>query len=410
MKIQTGRGTIPLITLIAIWSISALTSLPGLAVSPILGDLTKIFPKATELDIQMLTSLPSLLIIPFILLGGKLTEKVDFVRILKIGLWLFAASGILYLISNKMWQLIVVSALLGIGSGLIIPLSTGLISKYFVGTYRVKQFGLSSAITNFTLVIATAVTGYLAEVSWHLPFLVYLLPLISILLVGHLKESRSDAAVKPSSQSTAPSGQTAAVDTGGSKYGIHIKHLLQIMLFYGVTTFIVLAVIFNLSFLMEKHHFSSGNSGLMISLFFLAIMAPGFCLDKIVDELKERTKAYSLLSMAVGLALIWIAPIEWLIIPGCILVGLGYGIIQPMLYDKTTHTALPQKATMALAFVMMMNYLAILLYPFIIDFLQNLFHTQSQEFPFVFNLLITIVTFFWAYLRRDTFLFNDQLK
>lgn len=410
MKIQTGRGTIPLITLIAIWSISALTSLPGLAVSPILGDLTKIFLKATDLDIQMLTSLPSLLIIPFILLGGKLTEKVDFVRILKIGLWLFAASGILYLISNKMWQLIVVSALLGIGSGLIIPLSTGLISKYFVGTYRVKQFGLSSAITNFTLVIATAVTGYLAEVSWHLPFLVYLLPLISILLVGHLKESRSDAAVKPSSQSTAPSGQTAAVDTGGSKYGIHIKHLLQIMLFYGVTTFIVLAVIFNLSFLMEKHHFSSGNSGLMISLFFLAIMAPGFCLDKIVDELKERTKAYSLLSMAVGLALIWIAPIEWLIIPGCILVGLGYGIIQPMLYDKTTHTALPQKATMALAFVMMMNYLAILLYPFIIDFLQNLFHTQSQEFPFVFNLLITIVTFFWAYLRRDTFLFNDQLK
>lgn len=151
MKIQTGRGTIPLITLIAIWSISALTSLPGLAVSPILGDLTKIFPKATDLDIQMLTSLPSLLIIPFILLGGKLTEKVDFVRILKIGLWLFAASGILYLISNKMWQLIVVSALLGIGSGLIIPLSTGLISKYFVGTYRVKQFGLSSAITNFTL-------------------------------------------------------------------------------------------------------------------------------------------------------------------------------------------------------------------------------------------------------------------
>ena len=409
MKIQTGRGTIPLITLIAIWSISALTSLPGLAVSPILGDLTKIFPKATDLDIQMLTSLPSLLIIPFILLGGKLTEKVDFVRILKIGLWLFAASGILYLISNKMWQLIVVSALLGIGSGLIIPLSTGLISKYFVGTYRVKQFGLSSAITNFTLVIATAVTGYLAEVSWHLPFLVYLLPLISILLVGHLKESRSDAAVEPSSQSTAPSGQTAAVDTGGSKYGIHIKHLLQIMLFYGVTTFIVLAVIFNLSFLMEKHHFSSGNSGLMISLFFLAIMAPGFCLDKIVDELKERTKAYSLLSMAVGLALIWIAPIEWLIIPGCILVGLGYGIIQPMLYDKTTHTALPQKATMALAFVMMMNYLAILLYPFIIDFLQNLFHTQSQEFPCIFNLLITIATFFWAYLRRDTFLCIDQL-
>lgn len=409
MRIQTGRGTIPLITLIAIWSVSALTSLPGLAVSPILGDLTKIFPEATDLDIQMLTSLPSLLIIPFILLGGKLTEKIDYVRILKIGLWLFAASGILYLISNKMWQLIVVSALLGIGSGLIIPLSTGLVSRYFVGTYRVKQFGLSSAITNFTLVIATAVTGYLAEVSWHLPFLVYLLPLVSILLVGHLKINQPGTEpVAAGSGNSTP--EQSAIDTGGSKYGIHTRHLLQLMLFYGVTTYIVLAVIFNLPFLMEKHHFSSGDSGLMISLFFLAIMAPGFGLDKIVGVLKERTKAYSLLSMALGLLLIWIAPIEWLIIPGCILVGLGYGVIQPMLYDKTTHAALPEKTTLALAFVMMMNYLAILLYPFIVDFFQWIFHTQSQEFPFIFNLLITIVTFFWAYLRRNTFLFNDQLK
>ncbi|TRX41711.1 MFS transporter [Bacteroides sp. HF-5092] len=424
MKIQTGRGTIPLITLIAIWSISALTSLPGLAVSPILGDLTKIFPKATDLDIQMLTSLPSLLIIPFILLGGKLTEKVDYVRVLKVGLWLFAASGILYLISNRMWQLIVVSALLGIGSGLIIPLSTGLVSKYFVGTYRVKQFGLSSAITNFTLVIATAVTGYLAEVSWHLPFLVYLLPLVSILLVGHLKEDRSgEVAFTASSSSAAATTATetsptedskaarqSAIDIGGSKYGIHIKHLIELMLFYGVITYIVVVVIFNLPFLMEKHHFSSGNSGLMISLFFLAITAPGFCLDKIVGLFKERTKTYSLLSIALGLLLIWIAPIEWLIIPGCILVGLGYGIIQPMLYDKTTQTALPQKTTLALAFVMMMNYLAILLYPFIVDFFQWVFHTQSQEFPFILNLLITIVTLFWAYRRRHTFLFNDQLK
>ena len=407
MKIQTGRGTISLITLIAIWSVSALTSLPGLAVSPILGDLTKIFPEATDLDIQMLTSLPSLLIIPFILLGGKLTEKVDFVRILKIGLWLFAVSGMLYLVSNKMWQLIVVSALLGIGAGLIIPLSTGLVSRYFTGTYRVKQFGFSSAITNFTLVIATAVTGYLAEVSWHLPFLVYLLPLISILLIGRLKKDRPEVA---SADSASSKEERAVIDTGGSKYGIHVKHLIELMFFYGVTTYIVLAVIFNLPFLMEKHHFSSGNSGLMISLFFLAIMAPGFCLDKIAATLKERTKAYSLLFMALGLLLIWIAPLEWLIIPGCLFVGLGYGVIQPMLYDKTTHTALPEKATLALAFVMMMNYLAILLYPFIVDFFQWIFHTQSQEFPFIFNLLITVVTLFWAYRRRHTFLFNDQLK
>ena len=411
MRIQTGQGTIPLITLIGIWSISALNALPGLAVSPILGKLSVIFPHSTELDIQMLSSLPSLLIIPFILLAGKLTEKVDFIRLLQIGLGIFALSGVLYLLAGEMWQLIAISAMLGVGSGMIVPLSTGLISKYFSGSYRVKQFGLSSAITNLTLVMATVVTGYLAEVNWHLPFVVYLLPIVSIVLSVYLKRS-VESEGGSSLTSDRPVTKNAATQTAGvgtSKYGIHIPHLIQVMCFYGLATYLVLIVTFNLPFLMEKHHFSSGSSGIMISLFFLAIMAPGLVLNRIVEIFKEKTSFFSLLSIAAGLALILVSPTEWLIAPGCILAGLGYGVIQPIVYEKTTHTALPNKVTLALAFVMMMNYLAILLCPFIIDFFQSLFHIQSQEFPFVFNLGITILALVWAYTRRNTFLFNDSL-
>ena len=404
MKINTGQGTIPLITLIGIWSVSALTSLPGLAVSPILGELSTIFPHATELDIQMLTSLPSLLIIPFVLLAGKLAEKRDFIRLLRVGLWLFAASGVLYLFSSRMWQLMAVSALLGIGAGLIIPLSTGLISRYFTGEYRVRQFGYSSAITNMTLVVATAVTGYLAEVHWRLPFAVYLLPLISLVLSAYLKKDAASVTIKQAAAIIPPIQSTPVIS---GKYGIHIRHLVQLMLFYGLVTYVVLAVTFNLPFLMEAHHFSSGNSGLMISLFFLAIMAPGFMLDSLVKLLGNKTKLYSLLAIAIGLLLIWISPTEWLIVPGCILVGLGYGIIQPLIYDKTVDTAIPQKTTLALAFVMVMNYLAILLSPFITDFFQWIFHTGSQEFPFIFNLCIKILIMYWAYAKKEEFLFSD---
>lgn len=405
MKINTGQGTIPLITLIGIWSVSALTSLPGLAVSPILGELSTIFPHATELDIQMLTSLPSLLIIPFVLLAGKLAEKRDFIRLLRVGLWLFAASGVLYLFSSRMWQLMAVSALLGIGAGLIIPLSTGLISRYFTGEYRVRQFGYSSAITNMTLVVATAVTGYLAEVHWRLPFAVYLLPLISLVLSAYLKKDAVSVTIKQAAAIIPPIQSTPVIS---GKYGIHIRHLVQLMLFYGLVTYVVLVVTFNLPFLMEAHHFSSGNSGLMISLFFLAIMAPGFMLDSLVKLLGNKTKLYSLLAIAIGLLLIWISPTEWLIVPGCILVGLGYGIIQPLIYDKTVDTAIPQKTTLALAFVMVMNYLAILLSPFITDFFQWIFHTGSQEFPFIFNLCITILIMYWAYAKKEEFLFSDK--
>ena len=54
MKIQTGHGMITLTALLAIYSISMVTSLPGLAISPILGDLKNIFKDASDLELQML--------------------------------------------------------------------------------------------------------------------------------------------------------------------------------------------------------------------------------------------------------------------------------------------------------------------------------------------------------------------
>ena len=328
MKVQTGQGTIPLITLIGIFSISALNALPGLAVSPILGDLNKIFPSATDLEIQMLSSLPSLLIIPFILLSGKLTEKVNNLLLLQIGLAIFGVSGILYLLSNKMWQLIAISAMLGIGSGLIVPLSTGLISRYFVGAYRTKQFGYSSAITNITLVLATTLTGYLAEVNWHLPFLVYLFPFISIFLTHYLKKDLSS--YHPSDD--IPSD--TAKEMG--KRGMNVKALIKLMAFYGLATYLVIIISFNLPFLMEEYGLSSGRAGILISLFFLAIMAPGFVLNRIVQVLGRRIYMVCLLMIACGMGIILLSRSEILIALGCVLNGLSYGIIQPLIYDKTS--------------------------------------------------------------------------
>lgn len=50
-----------------------------------------------------------------------------------------------------------------------------------------------------------------------------------------------------------------------------------------------------------------------------------------------------MVSIAVGMALILVSRTEWLIGLGCIFAGLGYGVIQPIAYDKTTRTAIPEK-------------------------------------------------------------------
>ena len=178
------------------------------------------------------------------------------------------------------------------------------------------------------------------------------------------------------------------------KRGIDVKALVKLMAFYGLATYLVIIVSFNLPFLMEEYGLSSGRAGILISLFFLAIMAPGFVLNKIVQMLGRRIYMICLLLIACGMGIILVSRSEILIALGCILNGLAYGIIQPLIYDKTSDVAVPHKVTLALAFVMAMNYVAILLCPFIVNIAQNLFHSHSYTFASWLNLMIALMAMF----------------
>ena len=317
MKINTGKGSIPLLVLLGIWSVSAVSSLPGLAISPILGDLSRIFPHATHLEVQLLTSLPSLLIIPFVLVAGKLSEGRRQLDILLIGLAIFFLSGVASLFARNITTLILISCVLGIGAGMVIPLSTGLVVEYFTGDWRVRQLGYSSAINNLTLVLATAFAGYLADVDWHLPFLVYTLPGISLLLCFGLKRQPAIEEPKESLQR-----QQRRIDS---------NKLFGLMLFYFFITYAVLVITYDIDFLVDNYHMKSSFAGVLISLFFLAIMLPGLVLNPIIRRLQSTTNLVSLLLTAIGLLLVGYLHTKTGLIAGVVLAGLGYGVMQPIM-------------------------------------------------------------------------------
>lgn len=387
MLIKTGKGTITLTALVAIWSVSAIVSLPGLAVSPILDDIDKIFPKAGELEVSMLESLPSLMIIPFMLLAGRWSVKRNKIRMLVIGTSIFLLSGIGCILSRTLTELIITSTILGIGAGIIIPLSTGLIVDYFTGDGRVRQLGISSAVNNLTLVIATTAVGYLADIEWHWAFAVYLLPAITLLLIPALSHSHPE----PEPSDGAQNRQTK----------LNKRMIAGLMVFYFVITYLSLIVTFNTSYLTQQSGMPSTDAGVIISLFFLAIMAPGFILNRIVGWLGAKVNLWSSVVMGIGLIIMSAPHPTFLGLSlGAILTGVGYGVMQPIIYDKAATNAPPHLATLALSLVMVVNYLAILVAPFIIDSINRLFHTSSHEFAYLVNgvlslviALITLVTF-----------------
>ncbi len=378
MTIDTGKGKIPLIALVAIWSVSAIVSLPGLAISPILDDMQSIFPHASELEVQMLESLPSLLIIPFMLLAGRWAVRGNKMTLLVVGTAIFLLSGVWCTTSQTLVELIVASTLVGVGAGMIIPLSTGLIVDYFTGDKRVKQLGISSAVNNLTLVVATSAVGYLADVEWHLAFVVYLLPAVTLLLIPTLSRTKP----QPEPKSGAQNRQTK----------LNVKIIVGLVLFYFAITYTSLIVTYNTSYVASLAGMRSSEAGVIISLFFLAIMAPGFMLNRIIAIFGRAVNLWSLMAMCIGLLLMSMPhPSATALTLGAILTGLGYGVMQPIIYDKAATNAPPHLSTLALAIVMTTNYLAILVAPFMIDGIDHLFHATSHTFAYLFNSIVILI-------------------
>ena len=434
MKIITGKGTIPLMTLIAIWSISLTVNLPGLAITPMLGNLEHIFPGTSQLEIQLLTALPNIFIIPFVLLSGKLSLSKSKVKIVVVALVIYLASGILYFFAKSMVDLIVISCLLGVGCGLLIPLAAGLLADTFVGKYRMRQLGIKSGISNLALVAATYAVGWLNHGNWRMPFLVYLIPAIplvlSVFLRGIPRDSLSPAAAPAASdmKATAKAASKAAAagvaargihakapaanvpPHRGIKYGFIISRTWSLIAVYFFVCYATVIVSYYTPFLMQTDGLSSSDVGTVTAFFFLAVFLPGFFLPAVVRMCRQSTLIVSSLVMAVGVLMMALCHSFALMCVAAVLVGFGYGVFQPLIYDKATQIVTePAKATLALAIVLAANYISISATPFIVDGIRDLFapvHNLYNSFPFLLNSVLLCAFTVIVLIFRKSFVFS----
>ena len=407
--IKTGKAPMTLMTYCAIMSISLIVNLPGLAVTPMLGTLSTIFPHTTQIEKQLLTALPNLLIIPFVLMSGKLSLTRHKLAIIVGGLVLFTACAVAYMFAPSMAALIVISCLLGCAAGLLIPFSTGLIADTFTGTYRMNQMGIQSGISNSALVVATFVVGWLSHGNWHLPFAVYLVCLIPLVLSFGLRkvtESSGDSTTASSSKTVA-STATQSISTEKTVGGFYMGRIWALIGVYFFITFASISISYYCPFLIEKKDWSASLSGTITAIYFLFILLPGYFLPFFMKVLKGNTFFWAAVMMLVGQGLFVFCADSVTMCIGAAFVGLGYGISQPIIYDKAAQCVNNEKkATMALSFVLTANYLAIVVSPFLIGLLRDIFHVAAGgTFAFLISFILLLAYAIITFVMRKKFAF-----
>lgn len=421
MQIKTGKGTISMMVVLAIWSLSLAVDLPGLAVTPIEGSLHHIFPDVTDFKIQLLTVLPNLVIIPFVLLSGKLSETRHKILVIAAGTVLYIVAGALSIFSSSLTALIWLSCLLGAGCGLILPFSTGLIADVFVGKYRTKQMGIISAIGNIALVGATFVVGFLAAKSWHLPFLVYLIPLVSLVLIPFLKKipqsdytssldvKAAQSADEKRAVATVPADDADGFPTKGQtvKGGFYIGRTVWLLLAYFFFVFATSVPAYYLPNLMPQYNMTTEEVSTVTSVFYLAMFVIGLFVTGTMKIFRRTTFILATALIVGGFALfVFFRSLPVYIVASAI-VGLGNGLAQPIFYTKATEICVSDtKSTLALAYLQVANYVAISMVPVLIGFFENIFGEHSNLFPFVITGILTAIVLLFAVVRSGHFVFG----
>ncbi|MDE6668180.1 MAG: MFS transporter [Muribaculaceae bacterium] len=425
MQVKTGKGPISMMVVLAIWSLSLAVDLPGLAVTPIEGSLRHIFSDATDFKIQLLTVLPNLVIIPFVLLSGKLSETKHKIAVIVAGTVLYIAAGALSMASSSLTALIWLSCLLGAGCGLILPFSTGLIADVFTGKYRTKQMGIISAIGNIALVLATFVVGFLAAKSWHLPFLVYLLPLVSLLLIPFLKKIPAadlSSATTTDSDNLAPSQKAGkrpvleipVADADGFstkgqtvKGGFYIGRTIWLLLAYFFFVFATSVPAYYLPNLMPEYHMSTEQVSTVTSIFYLAMFVIGLFVTGTMKAFRKGTFILATALILGGLLLFVFTRSMALYVIGSALVGLGNGLAQPIFYTKATEIVVKEsKSTLALAYLQVANYVAISMVPVIVNFFEMITGSHTNLFPFIMISVMVAIVLVFVIIRINHFVFG----
>lgn len=388
---------------LSIWSIFLVTSITGIAITPILPEIQTHFHNILRTETDLLSSLPNMIIIPFVLLSGFIVKRDSRLSMIRIGLFVFIISAIGYQFMTSFIHLLLISLILGAGVGIVIPIANSLPSDFFYGRERQRQLGICGAIADASQVICLFMTGVLYKnFGWKAPFFVYMIAVVPLVLSFLIKKKKN----KTNTQN--PKYGAYRFNIKMDKCGFSKKLLYALIIQYFLFVFIQFQISLNLPYLLIHYGYSETFSALSIAFFFLIQSIFGFLLMPVINILGKNVVWLSFLFNAIALILIPLfIESKIVILMALALAGIPGGTIEPLIWDKTSHICLPNKKLRVFSYVMSVNYFTIWITPLLIRGFALMFDaTKMLRFSFYLAGIIAIITTIIAIIYKRDFIWG----
>ena len=297
--------------------ISSLTIMAASLVAPALPSIAEEFEELANAQFlsRLVLSLPALFIAISAAVSGRLIDRYGRMIPLYTGLLLYAVSGTAVYFVNDLYIILGFRAILGISIGLVSTVAITLIGDYYEGAERSKLLGAQASFIGFAGMIFLLFGGWLADVSWRHPFLLYLAVLI---LIPLSVVSLDDRGVRSQQK-------LAKLDLTPTLYMVFGTGFVLMLLFYIIPT--------QLPFLVREAGQSANSmSGIALSLNAIGMMITSIGFGRVVRGISHhKVFAIGFVIMGLGHIIAGLASSYGLILVGVFVAGAGLGFAWPNL-------------------------------------------------------------------------------
>lgn len=374
---------------ITILSMAFTTIMAGAAVSPALGMIAKHFYNTDLFLIRQVISLQSIFIIISAFIFNIFT-KIFSVKIIGIiGIVLYIVGGCGAGFCDNIYLILILRAILGIGVGLLQPLSTGLVGFLYEKNEQSKLLGYMSAISSFAAVVTTPLASILGSISWNYSFFIYSFGLIIIIpIVIFLPNIKISKKTKS-----------------------HKKRALKRVFPYIFGVFLVMLTFYsfptNFSLVMVEENFIDKKYiGMLMGFQNLFAFLAGVLFVKLINLFKSKTEIIFAFLYSFGFYAQYCAVNIYLVIVGLILVGFANGFLIPYMFSKASINSKKYDIAFSMSCMSIGLYLGQFVNPYVIETFADIFNIKDVKVGFELSFIISIFLIFYMLFIK----YNDFIK
>lgn len=302
--------------------VSTLTVMAGATIAPSLPAMGEHFKEITNADylVRLALTLPALFIAfgaPFV---GVIIDRLGRKPLLLLALVVYGLAGSSGFFLNDINLILIGRAFLGLSVAGIMTITTTLVGDYYTGTTRAGFMGLQAGFMGLGGVLFLTLGGFLADLNWRSPFLIYLMALVLVPLVFMFLPE--------------PKLQTSSSQNPGNTTETQKLPVKLILITYAIA--IVTQIVFYLIPVQLPFHLkellqaNASQSGLAIALATLFSAVASINYRRIKSRLSfNAIYGVSFVNLALGYTIISLAKNYSVVLIGLGIAGVGLGLLMP---------------------------------------------------------------------------------